>query len=165
MDEQPAPSTSTSAGPTISAGEFGAAFKGFLERTVAAAPEEEPVFAARLRVHFGGDPAVLPIVAEHFEPAEHPNLQAALDAWLGQPGRWSEAMGVTSEYKRFNGLGLGDVLASGRTGLVGRSGPSLGPVEHVNLPLGGERVMTCVQFGWSTMGVQTNCATTAGEVC
>ena len=54
---------------------------------------------------------------------------------------------MTSEYKRFNGLGLGDVLASGRTGLVGRSGPAVGPVEYVNVPLDGDRVMTCVQFG------------------
>jgi hypothetical protein len=147
MADQPAPSKEAAENPTISAGEFGAAFKGFLERTVAAAPEAEPVFAARLRAHLGTDPAVLPIVAEHFEPSEHPNLQAALDAWLQQPGRSSEAMGVTSEYKRFNGLGLGDVLASGRTGLVGASAPAVGPVEYVNVPLDGDRVMTCVQFG------------------
>jgi hypothetical protein len=147
MADQPAPSPEANPSSAISAGEFGAAFKGFLERTVAAAPEDEPVFASRLRAHFGTNPAVLPIVAEHFEPAEHPNLQVALDAWLQRPGRSSEAMGVTSEYKRFNGLGLGDVLVSGRTGLVGRSGPSVGPVEYVNMPLDGERVMTCVQFG------------------
>jgi hypothetical protein len=147
MADQPSPSTQAGASSAISAGEFGAAFKGFLERTVAAAPEDEPVFAARLRAHFGTDPAVLPIVAEHFEPSEHPNLQAALDAWLRQPGRSSEAMGVTSEYKRFNGLGLGDVLASGRTGLVGRSGPAVGPVEYVNVALDGDRVVACVQFG------------------
>jgi hypothetical protein len=150
MADQPAASTETTettASTAISAGDFGAAFKGFLERTVAAAPEEEPVFAARLRAHFATDPALLPIVAEHLEPSEHPNLQASLDAWLQQPGRSSEAMGVTSEYKRFNGLGLGDVLASGRTGLVGRSGPAVGPVEYVNVPLDGDRVMTCVQFG------------------
>jgi hypothetical protein len=54
---------------------------------------------------------------------------------------------VTSEYKRFNGLGLGDVIATGRTGLVGRSGPAVGPVEYVNVALGRGRVMTCVQFG------------------
>ena len=92
MADQP-PSTESPSSSAISAGDFGAAFKGFLERTVAAAPEEEPVFAARLRAHFSTDPAVLPIVAEHFEPSEHPNLQAALDAWLQQPGRSSEAMG------------------------------------------------------------------------
>jgi hypothetical protein len=56
-------------------------------------------------------------------------------------------MGVTSEYKRFNGLGLADVLTSGRTGLVGSSGPAVGPVEYVNVALDGDRVMTCVQFG------------------
>jgi ATPase family associated with various cellular activities (AAA) len=147
MADQPAPSTEPTAKAAISAGEFGAAFKGFLERTMAAAPADEPVFAARLRAHFGTDPAVLPIVAEQFEASEHPNLQAALDAWLRQPGRSAEAMGVTSEYKRFNGLGLGDVLASGRTGLIGGSGPAVGPVEYVNVALDGDRVMTCVQFG------------------
>ena len=89
----PTPSTSTSAD---SAGDFGAAFKGFLERTVAAAPVAEPVFAARLRAHFGTDPAALPIVAEQFEPSEHPNLQAALDAWLQPSERSFEAIGVTS---------------------------------------------------------------------
>src|SRR6266511_761482 len=95
---------------SISPGEFGAAFKGFLERSVAAVPAPEPVFASRLRAHFGTDPKELPIVAEQFEPSEHPNLQVALDAWLAREGRWFEAVGVTSEFKRFNGLGLADVL-------------------------------------------------------
>ncbi|HEX6678093.1 MAG TPA: AAA family ATPase [Actinomycetes bacterium] len=140
----PQPSSPT---PAVSAGEFGAAFKGFLERTVATAPTTEPVFAARLREHFGTDPAALPIIAEQFVPSEHPNMQAALDAWLQSGGRSFEAIGVTSEYKRFNGLGLADVLTSGRTGLVGGSGPAVGPVEYVNVTLDGGRVMTCLQFG------------------
>jgi hypothetical protein len=114
---------------------------------VATAPTTEPVFAARLREHFGTDPAALPIIAEHFVPSEHPNMQAALDAWLQSGGRSSEAIGVTSEYKRFNGLGLADVLTSGRTGLVGGSGPAVGPVEYVNVTLDGGRVTTCLQFG------------------
>jgi hypothetical protein len=147
-DQQPPPPTSsTPSDPPISAGEFGAAFKGFLERTVAAAPAAEPAFVARLRAHFGTDPTALPIVAEQFEQSEHPNLQAALDAWLGRAGRSSEAIGVASEYKRFNGLGLSEVLNSGRPGLVGGSGPAVGPVEYINLPLAGDQVMTCVQFG------------------
>jgi hypothetical protein len=144
QSSSPTPTTPT---PAVSAGDFGAAFKGFLERTVAATPDAEPVFAARLRAHFGSDPAVLPIIAEQFEPSEHPNVQAALDAWL-QPGERSfEAIGVTSEYKRFNGLGLADILTSGRTGLVGGSGPTVGPVEYVNVALDRDRVMTCLQFG------------------
>ena len=147
-DQPPPPPTSSSpSDPPISAREFGAAFKGFLERTVAAAPAAEPVFVARLRAHFGADPKALPIVAEQFEPSEHPNLQAALDAWLGRASRSSEAIGVAAEYKRFNGLGLSEVLNSGRPGLVGGSGPSVGPVEYLNIPLAGDQVMTCVQFG------------------
>jgi hypothetical protein len=146
-DPQPPSPTPTTPSSAISAGEFGAAFKGFLEHTVATAPVAEPVFAARLRAHFGTDPAALPIVAEQFEPSEHPNLQAALDAWLQQSGRSFEAIGVTSEFKRFNGLGLADILTSGRTGLVGGSGPAVGPVEYVNVTLDRDQVMTCLQFG------------------
>ena len=131
----------------LSVGEFGAAFKGFLERTVAAAPADEPVFAALLREHFGTDPATLPIIAEEFEPSEQPNVQAALDAWLQPSGRAFEAIGVTAEYKRFSSLGLADILTSGTTGLVGRSGPAVGPVEYVNVALDRDRVMTCLQFG------------------
>jgi hypothetical protein len=146
-DPQPPSPNPSTADSAVSAGEFGAAFKGFLERTVAAAPVAEPVFVARLRAHFGTDPAALPIVAEQFEPSEHPNLQAALDAWLQSGERSFEAVGVTSEYKRFNGLGLADILTPGRTGLVGGSGPVVGPVEYVNVALDRDRVMTCLQFG------------------
>jgi ATPase family associated with various cellular activities (AAA) len=146
-DEQPQSTAGASPAPAISAREFGAAFKGFLERTVAAAPNAEPVFAARLGAHFGADPSALPIVAEQFAPSEHPNLQAALDAWLQCDGRSFEALGVTSEYKRFNGLGLADILSSGRTGLVGGAGPAIGPVEYVNVSLDRDRPMTCIQFG------------------
>jgi hypothetical protein len=146
-DPQSSPPIPAAPGSAVSAGEFGAAFKGFLERAVAATPAAEPVFAARLRALFGTDPAALPIVAEQFVPSEHPNLQAALDAWLQPGGRSFEAVGVTSEYKRFNGLGLADILTSGRTGLVGGSGPAAGPVEYVNVALDGDRVMTCLQFG------------------
>jgi hypothetical protein len=108
------------------------------------APDEEAGFLARLRAHFGTDPVALPIVAEQFEPSEHPNAQAALDAWLQRDGRSFEAIGVTSEYKRFQGLGLADTLLSGRTG---RPGPVVGPVEYVNVALDHGRVMTCLQFG------------------
>src|SRR4029453_5387988 len=129
--DNPQSSSPTQSTPTseVSAGDFGAAFKGFLERTVAAAPVAEPVFAARLRAHFGTDPAALPIHAEQFEPSEHPNLQAALDAWLEAGERSFEAIGVTSEYKRFNGLGLADILTPGRTGLVAGELPLAGLVS------------------------------------
>ena len=88
---------------SLSPGEFGTAFKAFLEQSTAQAPPAEPVLAGRLRRHLGGDPAGLPIVAEEYEPAEHPDLQVALDAWLQAPGRSSEAVGVAHD-RRFGAL-------------------------------------------------------------
>jgi hypothetical protein len=52
---------------SLSPGEFGAAFKAFLEQSTAQAPAVEPVLAGRLRGHLGADPATLPIVAEEYE--------------------------------------------------------------------------------------------------
>jgi hypothetical protein len=131
---------------SLSPGEFGTAFKAFLEQSTAQAPTAEPVLAGRLRRHLGADPATLPIVGEDYEPAEHPNLQVALDDWLQGPGRSSEAVGVAHD-KRFGALGLAD-LAGPRAGTLFGGGELLpGPVEWVNRPLDGDRVLTCIQFG------------------
>ena len=48
-------------GGQLSAGDFGVAFKGFLEQSVAQAPVQEPFFRARLTDHFGVAPTALPI--------------------------------------------------------------------------------------------------------
>jgi hypothetical protein len=131
---------------SLSPGEFGTAFKAFLEQSTAQAPAAEPVLAGRLRRHLGGDPAGQPIVAEEYEPAEHPDLQVALDAWLEAPGRSSEAVGVAHD-KRFGALGLADLVGPRGGALLGGGEPLPGPVEWVNRPLDGDRVLTCIQFG------------------
>jgi ribosomal protein S18 acetylase RimI-like enzyme len=136
MPDQPA---------TPSAGEFGAAFKSFLEQSVSQAPAPEPVFAARLRAHLGADPATLPTVSDTHQVTDQPNLQLALDDWLRGAGRSFEALGVASEYKRIGGLGLADLLAPGG-GLL-RTGPAAGPVEWTTVHLDGDRTVTCLQFG------------------
>jgi hypothetical protein len=130
----------------LSPGEFGTAFKAFLEQSTAQAPKTEPVLAGHLRRHLDADPATLPIVSEDYEPAEHPNLQVALDAWIQQPRRSSEAMGVAHD-KRFGMLGLGDLIGPRGATLVGGGELRPGPVEWVNRPLAGDRVLTCIQFG------------------
>ena len=51
---------------SLSPGEFGTAFKAFLEQSTAQAPKAEPVLAARLRRHLGADPRGLAVlVANH----------------------------------------------------------------------------------------------------
>lgn len=134
-------------GDSVSAGDFGVAFKGFLEQAVAQAPPGEPVFRARLGEHFGLLPTDLPIVAEQFPTHEHPNLQLAIDAYLAEAGRTFELVGVASEHKRMMGLGLGDLAAPARGGLMGGGGPQKGPVDYLNRASGEDQKIACVQFG------------------
>lgn len=134
-------------GGSISAGDFGAAFKGFLEQSVAQAPVQEPFFRARLTDHFGVAPTTLPIVAEQFPSHNHPNVQVAFDGYLAEGGRPFELLGVASEHKRMMGVGLGDLAAAARGGLMGGS-PQQGPVDYINLAAGNdEEKISCAQFG------------------
>jgi hypothetical protein len=70
----------------LSAREFGSAFKGFLEQAANGVPDEEPMFARRIREHLGADPATLEVVGQTLEVQDRPNLQLALDAYLSQDG-------------------------------------------------------------------------------
>lgn len=138
-------------GPSLSAGDFGVAFKGFLEQSVAQAPTAEPFFRARLTEHFGVAPTDLPIVAEQFAGHNHANIQLALDGYLAEGGRTFDLLGVASEQKRMMGVGLGDLAAAARGGLMG-GGPQQGPVDYLNLESGNEHKLACVQFGIYLVG-------------
>src|SRR5262249_19466785 len=130
----------------ISATDFGASFKGFLERMAAQGPAEEPVFVGRLREHFAQAPTTLPVVSEEFETYDHPNVHLAIEDYLVQAGRSADIVGITSDHK-FMGIGLSDLVAPAGSALLGRSGATEGPVEYVNIPLDEDRVLTCVQCG------------------
>ncbi len=131
----------------LAAQDLAAALKGLLERAVTDAPFEDAVFTRRLRAHFGADPMSLPIVAEEFEPAEQPNLQLAVDAYLAAEGRSAELVGVISEHKKYMGASLTDLLAPPRRGLMGGDGATEGPVEYVSLPVHGGQMLTCLESG------------------
>jgi len=132
--------------PELSAGLFEAAFKEFLEQAVARAAREAPVFVRRLQAHFGADPATLPVLSEQFEPAEHPNLQVALDAYLHQPDRSAELLGIVSDQKKWVGVGFSDLL-EGPSDRVRQSAAAVGPVQWVNLPLASGEALACVDSG------------------
>lgn len=136
-------------GAQLSAADFGAAFKGFLEQSLSSAPPGEPYFHGRLSDHFGTTPSGLPIVSEQFAPHDHPNLQLALDDYMAADGRASELIGVSSEHRRMMGIGLGDLASAGRrgAGLYGPATPEKGPVDYVNLPAGEDTRLPCIQFG------------------
>jgi hypothetical protein len=73
--------------PTLSPAAFGRSFRAFLEEAVKGQETEDPPFVVRLSEHLGADPRGLPILAEQFSTIEHPNVQAALDAWISAEGR------------------------------------------------------------------------------
>jgi hypothetical protein len=107
----------------------------------------DPPFVARLARHLGADPRELPILAEQFSTIEHPNVQAALEAWISGDGRLAELIGMSAEQKRFVGLGFSDLVTPIRGGLMGERAPQPGPVDYVNVAVGRDRVRECVQHG------------------
>ena len=133
--------------PTLSASAFGRAFRAFLEESVKGQEAEDPPFVARLAEHLGADPRGLPILAEQMSVIEHPNVQAALDAWISGDGRSAELIGMSAEQKRYQGLGFSDLITPISGGLMGDRAPRPGPVDYVNVPVARGRVRACVQHG------------------
>src|SRR5205814_338314 len=74
-------------------------------------PRSQPFFARRLNEHFGRDPGELPVVGQGFPSRDQPNLQRALDTFLASNDRRADLVGVVSTYKRFNGIGLADLVS------------------------------------------------------
>ncbi len=125
---------------------FGAIFKAFIDNVVAEATAAGSPLLERIRAHLGADPAQLPVIAEEYDPFEHPNVHVAFDAYLAGDGRTADLVGVAAANKRFMGLSLSDLLGPG-AGLPGRPGLVEGPVDYVNFHLADDQVLSCVQFG------------------
>ena len=98
----------------LSAREFGAAFKGFLEQAANGVPVEEPIFARRIREHLGADPTTLEIVGQTLEVTDRPNLQLALDSYLEGDGRSAERLGFVAE--SFVAMSLTTLIAPAERG-------------------------------------------------
>ncbi|PSB55183.1 AAA family ATPase [Chamaesiphon polymorphus] len=125
--------------------DFGASFKGFLDRIASSTDAEAPIFVRLLSAHFETDPTQLPIVTQQFEKSDQPNVQNALEAYLDRPECRAELMGIGGPEKILSGLS--QLVVPGSVGLMGGSSPQLGPVEYSNILLDADRVKTCVQSG------------------
>lgn len=90
--------------------------------------------------HLGEDCSKLPVVAETHPPYDHVNLQVAFDAYLSEPGRAHELIGLTGQQRRW--MSLADLVASAH-----HSGVAIGSVDYANLPIGPEDTLACVAFG------------------
>jgi hypothetical protein len=108
---------------------------------VAAPPVPEPVLYARLRDHFGTDPAELPVVAQDFQDYNRPNLHLAVEEVLAGADGPPALLGVVTPEHSF-----GPTLAK-----LSRPASAMafepGPVEYVDVDLGGDRRLACVKQG------------------
>jgi len=103
------------------------------------APEPESEPRRRLREHFGGDPAALPVVSRALRAWERPNLQVAIDAFIAD--RTTELHGLL--IPRYQPVGLTEIARGGSM----TSGVAVSEPEHVTIPLGEGEGVACVQSG------------------
>jgi hypothetical protein len=101
----------------------------------------EPSLLRRLREHFGREPAVLPVVEQHFGFHQRPNLHLALEELLGEPNRRGDLVGVVA---------LEDHHAASLARLSRAASANHfdeGPVEYIDVALPADRQLACVKHG------------------
>jgi hypothetical protein len=74
---------------------------------------DRPQFGTMLTEHLGLPADRLPVAEQQWPAYEHVNVQAALDAWLGEPGREHRLVGVAG-YRHRGSMGLADLLGHWR---------------------------------------------------
>lgn len=120
---------------------FARTYRRFMETmTAAAMSDQTPPVHALLSEHLGTDPIGLPVVSESFASYDHVNVQVALNAYFNSEGRSGRLAGLTGQVRHHQTLS--DLL------LVGRAyGIGIGAPDFVNLPVGPDESLPCVQFG------------------
>ena len=94
---------------------------------------ERPRFATMLTRHLGVSADGLPVAEQQWPPYEHVNVQAALDAWLAEPGREHRIVGVAG-LRHHGPMGIADLL--GMTPEESKYGARPGNVLRTSLPTG-----------------------------
>jgi hypothetical protein len=120
---------------------FAQAFQRFMEVISELAPPEEGLpLRATLESHLGRDPQRLPVVADRFLPFEHVNVQVAVEAWLEEPDRSYELVGLLGDQHGF--MSFADLVQNAH-----RRGIGVGAVDYVSLADGPGSTRLCVQSG------------------
>jgi ATPase family associated with various cellular activities (AAA) len=121
--------------------EFGAAFRSFLEWVHSEGATERNEVAALVQEYLGQGGSERSVVRRSLPAFEHVNLQTALDAWSGEPGRDVVVHGITMP-PHFGGLNLQQLVTGGFMPPLRLSAPPL-----VDLPNGPGSTLACLQLG------------------
>src|ERR1700751_531571 len=118
-----------------------------VHRAVRTARTEDQPLRRVLLDHLGPDAATLPAVSGTCPLYEQVNLQIGLDAWLAEPGREHEAIGITGiAQMRFTDVTIGDLIQAPPGSHYGAAG--VGAPVAMSLPCGpGGETLPCVSNG------------------
>jgi cell division protease FtsH len=135
--------------------EFGRLFRRFLDEVLASAPSgPESDLLIRLREHLGQDPRGLPVVTEAFPAYDHANVQQALDAYLAEPGRGFELVGIAGQSGGREHHTFSELIEMAAV----HYGFRLGAVDYVSVPVGVDVERSVVHFGLYLISDRTPCA-------
>ena len=95
----------------------------------------------RLREHFDGEPADLPVVEQQFGLHERPNLHLAIEEMLGSANRRAKLLGVLA-HDEYHSPSLGRLSRK-----AAAKSFEQGPVEYVDVALPAGRHLSCVKSG------------------
>lgn len=120
---------------------FASPFQRFLQQMSEAGWEQgQSELRTLIDRHLRTESAGLPVVAQPFMPFDHANVQIALQAYLSQEGTAHETLGLSGQSRHFGSFA--DLLEMGR-----HAGVRVGKPDLVDLPIGPEETLACVQFG------------------
>jgi hypothetical protein len=119
--------------------DIGRLARRLVRRTVSAARAGGESVGRLLAEHLGDQAETLPVAKASWPAYDQVNVQTGLEAWLAEPGRTHDLVGLT-EY-RHQDFGLADLLQSSRERY-----PAIGGVETEALPAGpGGVTKSCLQ--------------------
>jgi hypothetical protein len=112
----------------------------------AARADQRRTLSRILADHLGGGAGELEVVQESWPGYEHVNVQAGLDAWLADPRRSGELVGIVGYQHR--PFGLGELLSGMEGGQIDPFAPRPGIPSRVNCAAGPDgEVRPCVRCG------------------
>ena len=117
--------------------EFARTFQRLVEWAQTTAVRET-AFHRRLREHFGMEPSELPVTSLNVAEYDQPNVQVALEAYLAEPGRSAETIGISAS--PHSEVSLSQLAGRSRYGF----GVDPGPVERTVVELDEGRSLSYV---------------------